>query len=108
MGRFLPPHLMVLVALLLIIVWVMLLRQFRRSSLMQQFVAEAFGDETPVNALHSFEAARLRLVKHLQSDNLDDLTRQRIEMALGQSSLQAPVEPHQDTAMEPHQDTAVT
>jgi hypothetical protein len=77
---------MVLVGLLLIVVWVMLLHQFRRSSAMQQFVADALGDDTPANALRNFEAAKLRLSNHLENDELDYQTRQRIELALGLSS----------------------
>jgi hypothetical protein len=81
--RFLPPHLMVLVALLLIVVWVILLHQFRRSAALQSFVAEVFGDETPATALRTFETARQRLESHLHSHELDHQMRQRIELALG-------------------------
>lgn len=81
--RFIPPHLMALVTLLIIVVWVMLVHQFRRSAALQRFVADTMGDDTPQNALVAYEAARSRLANHLNKSDLDGRTRQRIEMALG-------------------------
>ena len=83
MLRLFPPHLQALVLLLVFVIWVMLLRYFRRSPAIQRFVAEIIGDETPENALLAFEAAKSRLTRHLHDGTLDDLTRRRIESALG-------------------------
>ncbi len=81
--RFIPPHLMALVTLLIIVVWVMLVHQFRRSAALQKFVADTMGDDTPQNALTAYEAARSRLANQLNRSDLDGRTRQRIEIALG-------------------------
>ena len=83
MPRFIPPHLIVPVALLIFVVWIMLVHRFRKSFAMQQFVAEALGDNTPENALTAFEAAKRRLTDHLNNRDLDMQTRRRIELALG-------------------------
>lgn len=80
--RFIPPHLMALITLLIIVLWVMLLRYFRRSPAIQQFLAELFGDRTPENALLAFELAKERLMNHLDDPKLDLQMRQRIEQAL--------------------------
>ena len=81
--RFLPPHLMVLVALFLVVIWFLFLHQFRRSASMQKFFAELLGDNTPENALMNFDHATQRLSDHLHDNDLDDRMRQRIETALG-------------------------
>ena len=83
MPRLLPPHLMALVAFLIVIVWLMLLHQFRSSAAMQRFIAEVFGDNTPEGALREFEAAKRRLAGHLEGEDLDPQMRGRIETALG-------------------------
>jgi hypothetical protein len=83
--RFLPPHLIVLVALLVFLIWMMLVHQIRKSATVQRFLAEAFGDDTPESALRTFESAKRRLSKHLNNDNLNDETRHRIELAIGKS-----------------------
>ena len=96
MPRYLPPHLMVLAVLLLIVVWAVLLQQFRRSFAIQRFVAEVFGDETPANAMRNFETAKQRLANHLESDDLDRQMRQRIELALGLPKHEGTIDSHQD------------
>jgi hypothetical protein len=83
MPRYIPPHLMALVVLLIVVLWFMLVHHFRRSVTMQKFIAEALGDNTPENALVAFEAARLRLREHLAAGNLEGHMRRRIEVALG-------------------------
>lgn len=83
MPRFIPPHLMALVTLLIIVLWFLLVHQFRRSAAMQKWFALAIGDDTPENALLAFEAAKLRLTSHLQDGHLDRRLRHRIEVALG-------------------------
>jgi len=80
--RFIPPHLMALIILLIIVLWLMLLRFFRRSPAIQYFVSELFGDSTPENALLAFELAKERLANHLDNPSLDRQMRERIEQAL--------------------------
>jgi hypothetical protein len=84
--RFLPPHLMALVILLIAVVWFMLLHHFRHSVSLQRFVSELFGDNTPESALRNFEFARQRLSEHLSDNSLDQQIRQQIEFALGMES----------------------
>jgi hypothetical protein len=81
--RFIPPHLMALVVLLIIVIWFMLVHRFRRSTMLQRFIAEVFGDDTPENALLAFDVAKQRLAEHLKNGDLDNETRRQIEMALG-------------------------
>jgi predicted Na+-dependent transporter len=59
--RFIPPHLMALVVLLIIVIWFMLVHRFRRSTMLQRFIAEVFGDDTPENALLAFDVAKQRM-----------------------------------------------
>ena len=89
MIRFIPPHLMALLVLLIIVLWVMLLRFFRRSPAVQHFVSDLFGDSTPENALLTFELAKERLANHLDNPMLDRQMRERIEQALRPSLLEA-------------------
>ncbi len=83
MPRFIPPHLLALVVLLVIILWFMLVHHFRRNRAVHQFLAEAMGEDTPEHALSDFEAARSRLVQHLNESKLDRDMQRRIEAALG-------------------------
>ena len=82
MFRAMPPHLMALVVLLIVVVWFMLVHQFRRSPGLQRFISEAIGEDTPEHALLAFNAAKSRLAKHLDGNQLDADMRQRIEAAL--------------------------
>ncbi|WP_010583377.1 hypothetical protein [Schlesneria paludicola] len=86
MPRFFPPHLMFLFGLLILVIWMMLVRYFRRSNALQAFVADIVGDETAETALRNFHLAKQRLERHLADDKLDSLLRHRIEATLGQSS----------------------
>lgn len=83
MPRFIPPHLLALVVLLICILWIMLVHHFRRNTAVHQFLSEAMGEDTPQHALSDFEAARSRLARHLNQSKLDGELRRRIEMALG-------------------------
>ncbi|MES2789194.1 MAG: hypothetical protein V4719_06195 [Planctomycetota bacterium] len=85
MPRSIPPHLLALVLLLVFLLWVILVHHFRRNKTVQKFFAEAIGDDTPENALRTFEMAKLRLTKHLNRGDLDLRTRQQIELALGEA-----------------------
>ncbi|MDB5386003.1 MAG: hypothetical protein JWM11_1649, partial [Planctomycetaceae bacterium] len=82
MPRFIPPHLVGPVALLIVLLWFLLVHHFRRSSSMQKFVAEIIGDETPESTLLTFQAAKSRLTRYLKIDDLDPDQRLRIEHAL--------------------------
>ena len=77
---------MLLFGLLIVAIWMLLVRFFRRSLTLQTFVAEIMGDETPELALRNFYAAKSRLEHHLAGTHVDHLLRQRIETALEQSS----------------------
>ncbi len=85
MFRLMPPHLMALVVLLILMIWVMLVHHFRRSTTIQKFVSQALGDDTPESALLAYEVAKARLEDHLSTGDLDDAMRRRIELALGTS-----------------------
>ncbi|WP_373652033.1 hypothetical protein [Schlesneria sp. DSM 10557] len=93
MLRSLPPHLMALIVLLVIVLWLMMLRYFRRSPSLQRFVSDLFGDTTPENALWAFELAKARLANHLLDPDLDQLMRERIELALTGSHPSLPSAP---------------
>lgn len=86
MLRFLPPHLMALIALLIAVIWFMLVHHFRQNASLQRFVADLFGDNTPESALRNFEFARQRLLDHLNDRSLDHAMRQAIEISLGLES----------------------
>ena len=86
MPRFIPPHLMFLITLLIFVIWFMLLHYFRRNDVLQRFVAELFGDNTPDSALRNYELARRRLAEHLHDPALDSRLRQQIELALRMES----------------------
>lgn len=88
MPRFIPPHLMAPVALLIVVVWFMLVHHFRRSSAMQRYIAETIGDDTPENALLAFELAKSRLTQHLKNGDLAPELRQQIELALTRTTLE--------------------
>lgn len=77
---------MVLVALLIVVVWVLLLRKVRRSSMFQRIMMDIFGDNTAEDALLTFESARHSLIQHLHDPDLDDELRSQIEVALGLSA----------------------
>ncbi len=94
MPRSIPPHLLVLIGLLIFVVWIMLLRVFRRSPPLQRFIAEILGDDSPENALIAFEVAKNRLAEHLKNEDLDAQIRQKIELALGQSQNCDEMTPH--------------
>jgi hypothetical protein len=79
----LPPHLMVLIGFLIVVIWLMLLRHFRRSPGMQRLVSEILGDDSAESALIAFESARRHLMDHLNDSHLDCDLRERIELALG-------------------------
>lgn len=81
--RFIPPHLMALVVLLIVVLWFMFVHRIRRSTMLQRFISEAFGDDTPENALVAFDAAKQRMADHLKNRDLDLETRRQIEIALG-------------------------
>jgi hypothetical protein len=81
--RLLPPHLMALVAILILVLWVMLVNYFRRSPAIQRFVAETLGDNTPESSLRTFVVVKQRLADHLNDPHIDDQMRQKIELALG-------------------------
>lgn len=83
MLRSIPPHLILLISLLTIVIWVMLLHYFRRSDAVQKFVAQTLGDDTPENALLAFEIAKRRLADHLNDADLNRELRRRIESLLG-------------------------
>ena|GEM_PF-6509724 len=93
MLRSMPPHLMVLAALLIVVVWVLLLRRVRRSPTIQRFVMDIFGDNTAEDALLTFESAKHALINHLHDPDLDGELRQQIEAALEMS----PEEDHDKT-----------
>lgn len=96
MPRFIPPHLMAPVALLIFLIWVMLVHHFRRNSTIQKFVSETIGENTPENALAAFEAARTRLANHLHAGDLEPEMRRRIELALGAWQPDPALEPQED------------
>lgn len=83
MLRSIPPHLFVLVTLFVFVIWIMLVHRFRKSAAIQRFVAEALGDDTPQAALRAFEMAKRRLTVHLDSADLDPMTRQQMQLAIG-------------------------
>ena len=83
MPRFFPPHLMVLVTLLIVVTWFMLLHYVRQSASLQRFIAEMLGENTPEACLRDFQQAKRRLAEYLSHDTLSDRVRQEIELALG-------------------------
>lgn len=94
--RFVPPHLLLLVSLLIFVLWVMLVHRFRNSTGMQQFFSELFGDNTPENALRTYQLAKQRLANHLNDAGLDGQMRQKIESALSEGPGNPPMESHAD------------
>ena len=83
MPRFIPPHLLIPLILLIFILWIMLVHHFRRNTTVHRFLSETIGEDTPEHALVDFELAKSRLAQHLQQSKLDSDLRRQIEVALG-------------------------
>lgn len=86
MPRFVPPHLIGPVIIMLGLLWFVLVHRFRQSPGIQRFVAETIGDDTPEAALRAFITARSRLIEHLESEHLSPELRQEMEAVLESAS----------------------
>ena len=96
MPRFIPPHLLGPVVLLIILLWIMLVHHFRRNTTVHKFLAETIGDDTPEQALTAFQRARSRLARHLNQGELNSELRRRIEAALDGPQRGDPLESQTD------------